>query len=155
MLPEVPTGLPIWFSSHHSSMGHSKVLYSFENPTLECYKSDLRHALNFAHIWQSAGLPGRGSRQVALGFCSVQDKEPSSNALGGGMESASATGSKLFRRTEDVRPQQSERRQKFFGDTCAETRVFLGLRAVDQRLWRKISCEPGYKMPGASAVLMF
>jgi hypothetical protein len=31
-------------------------LPSFENPALECYKSDLRHALNFAYTKQTAGF---------------------------------------------------------------------------------------------------
>jgi hypothetical protein len=38
------------------------VLRPFENPRLECYKSDLRHALNFAVSGKTAGVPGRGSR---------------------------------------------------------------------------------------------
>jgi len=37
-------------------------LAQFENPPPECYKSDLRHALNFAVSGKTAGVPGRGSR---------------------------------------------------------------------------------------------
>ena len=62
---------------------------SFENPPLECYKSDLRHALNFAYTEQTAGFqglylqaldtrcwPGRGSRLVSAwhGFLFRLDK---------------------------------------------------------------------------------
>jgi hypothetical protein len=57
----------------------------------ECYKSDLRHALSFAAIWQNCGFTGKGFPAVArVSFPFWIEKEPSSSAPGIGMESAFA-----------------------------------------------------------------
>jgi len=40
-------------------------LAQFENPPLECYKSDLRHALNFCCTWQNCRCAGKGFPDVA------------------------------------------------------------------------------------------
>ena len=40
-------------------------LAQFENPPPECYKSDLRHALNFCCTWQNCRCAGKGFPDVA------------------------------------------------------------------------------------------
>ena len=82
-------------------------------------------------------LPGRGFRQVALAFFSVQDlgfrvctykpwteREPSSSAFGRGMGSASARSIVMFREFPSLggsAPASSERQLISARDLCAET----------------------------------
>src|ERR1700693_127345 len=81
MLPEVRFPMTMRFQNSANSLRRLRTVSSFENKPLECYKSDLRHALCFAYTWQFTGfrclylqalnkscLPGRGSRSVASAF---------------------------------------------------------------------------------------
>jgi hypothetical protein len=142
------------------------VLRPFENPRLECYKSDLRHALNFAVSGKTAGVPGRGSRPWhgflfpfrirVSGFVLANPgpkRSQSSSAPGIGMESAFAVLKSISAATLML-PHKGGHTQMFVRDSCAATQAVRPLRVVHQRLlfWRKRSCEPGYKMPGPTVV---
>jgi hypothetical protein len=58
MLPEVRSPLLMRFHNGGKTLNLLRCVTSFENKPLECYKSELRHALNFAYIQQTAGFRG-------------------------------------------------------------------------------------------------
>src|SRR5713101_5703023 len=65
MLPEVCPSMTRPFRVPPSWARNSHFVAWFENMRSECYKSDLRHALSFAAIWQNCGCAGKGFPAVA------------------------------------------------------------------------------------------